>query len=332
MTEATDDLLTQAAVFLANDEGAPGFLDRFSQLADADASLLARALERALSAQTRAGYATIELGPGELRVNTTSSGAGLTVCSVPGQPGRVCTAIRLVDGARRPVEGAVVRVTTDNEDHFVVTNTAGWVHVGGTGSNVRIRVGTAPGRLGDHSDPADAAMVRLPRRRTRDGLELAAAHDEAPADADDADRWRIEAGGVEFRCQDRDDGYDITVVVSGVTAEFANSAVGTYGVGFMTWSQHGRPHPWIVPLAPTPLGLAGSLYGIDEDGLDLCSVIVQTTDRLAGEQGNESGEVIRRSVRHADGLVGWLGVCGYLGAGQPRRMVEAALADREHAR
>jgi hypothetical protein len=331
VTKATDDLLARAAVFLADDEGEPGFLGRFIQLVDADAGLLAHALERALSARTRAGYAAVELGPGELRVETTSSGAGLTVCSVPGHEGPGSVTIRLVDGGRRPVAGAAVQVTTEAGDQLVVTNPAGWIHVGGAGTSMRIRVGHAPAPA-DLADAGNARIVRLPRRRARDGLELAAAHGEPGADADDVGQWRIEAGGVEFRCQDRDSGYDITVVVSGVSAEFANSAVGTYGIAFLTWGRGGQPHPWIVPLAPTPAGLAGSLYGIDEDDLDVCSVTLQATNRLVGELGNQSSEVISRSLRHADGLAAWFGLCRYLGPGQTRRMVETALAEREHTR
>ena len=86
LTEVTEELLAKAAVFLAQDGGSPGFLDRFTEAVNGDARLVSRALDRALTAQARAGHASVRLEPGDLRVETTSSGASLTACAVP-RPG-----------------------------------------------------------------------------------------------------------------------------------------------------------------------------------------------------------------------------------------------------
>ena len=114
-------------------------------------------------------------------------------------------------------------------------------------------------------------------------------------------RWRVEAGGVEFLCLERKGGYDLTVLVAGVTAEFANVAVGTYGVGFRTQDRESRSRGWIVPLAPSPLGLAGSLYGTDEDHIDVGSIDVRGTEQLMVALGDQLDEVVRSerpALRH----------------------------------
>ena len=82
LTEATEELLVRAAVFLAQDGGSPGFLDRFTEAINGDARLVGQALDRALTAQARAGHASVRLKPGDLQVETTSSGASLTACAL----------------------------------------------------------------------------------------------------------------------------------------------------------------------------------------------------------------------------------------------------------
>ena len=49
-------------------------------------------------------------------------------------------------------------------------------------------------------------------------------------DTDETDQWQVEAGGVDFLCLERKGGYDLTLLVAGVIAEFARSAIGTNGV------------------------------------------------------------------------------------------------------
>ena len=78
----------------------------------------------------------------------------------------------------------------------------------------------------------------------------------------------------------RKGGYDLTVLLTGVTADFADGALGEYAVRFQTWGRNGREHRWMVPLAPSPLGLAGSLYSTDEDRLDTGSVEVGAAEQL----------------------------------------------------
>ena len=336
MTEVTDELLEKAAVFLARDGGSPGFLDRFTEAVNGDARLVGRALDRALTAQALAGHASIGLQPGDLRVEMTSSGASLTACALPGRDGGAAVAVRLVDTRRRPVEGAALQVSTQGEVRVVVTNAAGWIHISDARPSLRITVGQ--GRAGERlstrgaTDPDGASgVIPLPRLRHRDELELAAAHDSGTSEADESGRWRVEAGGVEFLCLERRGGYDLTVLVAGVTAEFAQSALGTYGVGFRTQDRERRSRGWIVPLAPSPLGLAGSLYSTDGDHIDAGSVDVHSTEQLIVAVGDQFDEVIRRSVRHADTTAGWAAVCHRLAPGRARTVLEAALAERENS-
>ncbi len=127
LPEVTQVLLAEAAVFLARDPGSDGFLDRFTEAVTGDPAAAGLALDLALAAQARAGRVVLVLEPGDLRVETTSSGASLTACALPGRDGFVIVAVRLVDIRRRPVAGAALQITTENEDRVVVTDPGGWV-------------------------------------------------------------------------------------------------------------------------------------------------------------------------------------------------------------
>jgi hypothetical protein len=337
LPEVTEVLLAEAAVFLARDPGSDGFLDRFTEAVTGDPAAASLALDRALAAQVRAGHVVLRLQPGDLRVETTSSGASLTACAVPGPDGCAVVAVRLVDPARRPVAGAAVAVATESEERVVVTDRGGWAHLTEPGHSLRIQLGGSGGVAGDAdgrvgTDAAGAAaagaiVIPLPRVPRPDGLELAAAHEEA-ARADQPARWRVAAGGVDFLCLARKGGYDLTVLLTGVTAGFADGALGEYAVRFLTWGRNGREHRWMVPLAPSPLGLAGSLYSTDEDRLDAGSVEVLLAEQLIATLGDHLDEVIGRSVRHSDALTAWDVLCQRLEPGRPRAVLEAALAER----
>ena len=335
LTDATEELLVKAAISLAQDGGSPGFLDRFTEAVNGDARLVGQALDRALTAQALAGHASIQLEPGDLRVEMTSSGASLTACVLPAPGGRVKAAMRLIDARRRPVEGAALQVNTRDEDQTVVTNTAGWAHVGGAGPSLSITVGQSRTGVGGNMVAAAAAypapLVALPRRRSQNEYVLVAAHDGDVTEADESGRWRVEAGGVEFLCLERKGGYDLTVLIAGVTAEFAHVAIGTYGVGFRTQNRAGRSRGWIVPLAPSPLGLAGSLYGTDEDRIDVGSVDVRSIEQLLAALGDQLDKVVGRSVRHSDTTSAWAAVCQRLPPGRSHDVLKAALAKREHS-
>jgi hypothetical protein len=118
-------------------------------------------------------------------------------------------------------------------------------------------------------------------------------------------------------------------LLTGVTADFADAAAGAYAAGFLTWGRNGRPHRWMVPLAPSPLGLAGSLYGTDEDRIDRRSVEVRSAQQLISALGDQLDEVVSRSVRHSDALEAWGVLCQRLSPGRQRAVLEAALAERE---
>jgi hypothetical protein len=344
LSELTEVLLAEAAVFLARDRGSPGFLVRFAEAVTDDPRLASLALDRARAARARAGQATVGLEPGDLRVEVTSSGASLTACALAAGevgPGCVAATLRLVDAQRRPVSGAAVAVRTEIGDRVVVTDRGGWVHLSEPGQTLHIRVGGSeseyPGRHlapaeADSASPGAASIIQLPRIRRAAGLaafELAAAHEDAAGDPDEQARWRIEAGGVDFLCLDRKGGYDLTVLLTGVTADFADAAAGVYAAGFLTWGRNGRPHRWMVPLAPSPLGLAGSLYSTDEARLDPRSVEVRGARQLMSALGDQLDEVVGRSVRHSDAPEAWGVLCQGLGAGRQRAVLEAALAERE---
>jgi hypothetical protein len=335
--EVTEVLLAEAAVFLARDQGAGGFLDRFAEAVTSDPRTASMALDRALGARARAGHVAFRLEPGDLRVRSTSSGASLTACALPGRDGCVAAAVRLVDAGRHPVAGAALQVVTDSGDRVVVTDLEGWVHLSEPGQALHIRLG----RLAEVSETggqtelepagpvaAGARVISLPRIPRPDGLELAAAHEEAVRAADEPAKWRVAAGGVDFLCLARKGGYDLTVVLTGVTADFADGALGEYAVRFLTWGRNGREHGWMVPLAPSPLGLAGSLYSTDEDRLDASSVEVGVTGQLIATLGDHLDDVVGRSVRHSDALTAWEVLCQRLGPGRQRAVIEAALAER----
>jgi hypothetical protein len=330
--EPTDKLLAEAAVFLAEDQGSPGFLDRFAQAMRGDPRLVSQALDLALAAQARAGRVSVRLEPGDLRVETTSSGASLTACALATPEGSVAATARLVDADRRPVAGAALQVNSEGEDRVAVTNPAGWVRLSGPGRALHVRIGgeTASGQQGEQQRGVATAVIELPRRRRADRYELAAAHEGGAYEADEPARWRVRTGGVEFLCLDRKGGYDLTVLVTDVPRDFADAAVGTYAVDFLTWGRNGRAHRWMVPLAPSPLGLAGSLYGTDEDRLDPGSVEVRVADELIAALGDQLDEVIVRSVRHMDTLTAWAVLCQRMGPGRPRAVLKAALAEHEN--
>jgi hypothetical protein len=339
LPEVTEVLLAEAAVFLARDQGSDGFLDRFAEAVTGDPTTASLALDRALAARARAGYVAFRLEPGDLRVESTSSGASLTACALPGRDG-CAAAVRLVDAGRRPVAGAAMQVTTESEDRVVVTDLGGWVHLSEPGQTLHIQLGRlgGAGRVGEARGRADlepaglaaagASVIPLPRIPRPDGLELAAAHEEAVRAADEPARWRVSAGGVDFLCLARKGGYDITVLLTDVTADFADGALGEYAVRFLTLGRNGREHRWMVPLGPSPLGLAGSLYSTDEDRLDAGSVEVRVAEQLIASLGDHLDEVVSRSVRHSDALTAWDVLCQRLRPGRPRAALEAALAER----
>lgn len=335
--EVTEVLLAEAAVFLARDQGAGGFIDRFAEAVTGDPAAASLALDRALAARARAGYVAFRLEPGDLLIENTSSGASMTACALPARDGCVAAALRLVDAARRPVAGAAIEVAAEGRDCVVVTDLEGWVHLSEPGQILQIRVGqpAAVSIAAGRADPeparsaaAAASIIPLPRIPRPDGLELAAAHEEAVRAADEPARWRVAAGGVDFLCLARKGGYDLTVLLTGVTADFADRALGEYAVCFLTWGRNGREHRWMVPLAPSPLGLAGSLYSTDEDRLNAESIEVGVAEQLIATLGDHLDEVVGRSVRHSDALTAWEVLCQRLRPDRPREVLEAALAER----
>jgi len=200
--------------------------------------------------------------------------------------------------------------------------------------------GNATGISGDQG--ARPRLIALPSALRREAFDLAAADrsdiasqpgtkpSRLKADAAaDPGQWLIEAGGVTFGCTERQGGYDITAVVAGVPSSFAAEPAGRHGVGFITWARNQGPNHWIVLLAPSPLGLAGSLYGIHEDSLDPESVAVGAAEELIGRVGDQLGEAVGRSVGHADATTGWEALSRRMAPGPPRSAVEAALALRE---
>jgi hypothetical protein len=332
LPDVTEELLAEAAVFLACDPGSAGFLDRFATAVTGDPRLASQALDQAIAAQALAGYGSVRIEPGDLRVETTSSGASLTACALAVPAGRVAVSVRLVDVDRRPVVGAALQVSIGGDGRVMVTNPAGWVHLTEPGSTLHIRVGRVPERAGGRrrTDSAGgASVVQLPRLYRPEGFELAAAHEGVIHETDEVGRWRLEAGGVEFLCLDRKGGYDLTVLLTDVTADFADRAVGAYAVRFQTWGRNGRVHRWMVPLAPSPLGLVGSLYSTDEDRLDPRSVEIRAAEQLMTVLGDQLDDVVRRSVKHSDAPTAWDVLCRRLTPGRPRTVLEAALAERE---
>jgi hypothetical protein len=148
---------------------------------------------------------------------------------------------------------------------------------------------------------------------------------------DEPMRWRVTAGGVDFLCQERSGGYDLTLLVEGVPADFATRSVGAYEVRFASWSRHGSRQDWIVPLAQRPLGLGGSLYSTNVDRLDKASVHIGHAEELVDPAEANAEDVIRRSVWHSDAASVWVALCQRLEPGRLRTMVEAALTERQNA-
>jgi hypothetical protein len=336
LAELADDLLLEAAIFVARDQGSPGFLSRFTETVSADAELASRALDRALAARARVGKASFSLGPGDLRVETTSTGGRLTACALAGADGRVTASLRVEDAESHPVAGAALRVQARSAERIAVTNAGGWVNVSEAGDTLRILLGGSDmakqesfASTGSDADGED--LVTLPRN-LRNAYELAAAHTSREQMPDTPLRWRVRARGVDFLCQERTSGeYDLTLLVAGVTAEFADRSAGLNGVSFAAWGRHRRLQSWIVPLAPRPLGLGGSLYGTDVDRLNRRSVHIGRTEELLRSGEDHIDEIIHRSIWHSDAGSAWTAVCDRLEPGELRTAVEAALAERESA-
>ena len=329
LAELADDLLLEAAIFVARDQGSPGFLRRFTETVTADAELASRALDRALAARARVGNVSFSLGPGDLRVETTSTGGRLTACALADADGRVTASLRVEDAKSHPVAGAAVRVQARSAERIAVTNPGGWVNVSEQGDTLRIQLGSA-GRDEQDSDEGGEDLVQLPRY-SRPSWVLAAADTSREQMPDTPLRWRVRARGVDFLCQERTSGeYDLTLLVAGVSAAFADRSAGIHGVRFAAWG-HRRLQSWIVPLAPRPLGLGGSLYGTDVDRLNERSVRVGRTEELLRSGEDHLDEIIHRSIRHSDAGSAWTAVCDRLEPGGLRTAVKAALAERENA-
>lgn len=328
LTELAADLLAQAAVFVAQDHGSPGFLSRFAEMAAADPGIASRALDQALAARERAGNASLSLGPGDLRVGTTSTGARLTACALPGAGDALTASLRLVDAGRRPVAGAAIRVRAGKKERFAVTNQGGWASIREVCQALLIQLDGVPGEKAG-SAPAGKRVIALPRT-PRDRYALAAADTDAGPVTGEPVRWQVTAGGVDFLCQERTGGYDLTLLLGGVPADFAGRSEGEYGVRFAAWTRDGRQQDWIVPLAQRPLGLGGSLYGADVDCLDCGTILVGRTEDLLATAGGEPGDVIARSIRHSDAGSAWVAVFQRMPPGGLRAVVESALAEREN--
>ena len=85
-----------------------------------------------------------------------------------------------------------------------------------------------------------------------------------------------------------------------------------------------------MPLAPSPLGLAGSLYSTDEDQIDVGSIDVRSTEQLMVALGGQLDEVVRRASGTPTPCPhGQPYASGCLG--RSRTVLEAALAEREHS-
>jgi hypothetical protein len=320
MTKNAEELLFEAAKFVDYDQGSPGFLDRFTYIVQADARLASQALSRALAAHARAGRARLTVRPGDLLVETTSSGASLTACAISASDGTLAVSIRLVDAARHPVAGAVIRVSVGGEEHISVTDPSGRVSITTADSTLLILLGTA----------ASDDLIPFPRQPRKDDLALAAAPlSGTVTDPIEPWLWRIEAAGVEFWGLERKGGYDITIMANDITGDAAD-AEGIYGVSFVTRGRDGCSHRWVVPLTPGPRAFAGSLYGTDEESLEPASVVVvDDTAELATALGGDLDDIVGRSVRHADTGTAWQALHDRLDPSPLRTCVEMALVKRE---
>jgi hypothetical protein len=326
-TRNAEDLLIAAAKFAERDPGSPGFLDRFTRAVQADPAVATRLLSQVLAARERVGKLRFTLWPGDLEVVTTSAGATVTACALAGPGGALAASVRVTDAARHPVSAAALRVTIGDSEDLVVTDPGGRVSITGTGLSMEIVVGeekteTIPGAA------AAAEVIELPRILRREGLSLAAAV-EAGAEAEQAQapQWPIPLGDAELWGMEREGGYDLTILVRDISGTFA-AAAGAHAVAFTTQDRDGHPHRWVVPLAPGPQAFAGTLYGTDADSIRKDSVAVRDSAALLAGLGQDSDEVIRRSVMHADTGRAWLALAQRLPPGPLRDSVNDALARR----
>ncbi len=319
-------LLQQAAMFLDSDPGGPGFLDRYAATVTGSPPEAAGALSAALTARECAGSARFAVGAGAVRTVVTSSGARLNVGVLSGHDDSLATSLRVVDADRTALAGVALRITDAAEHRTVVTDEAGRANLRAAGASVFIQIGDF-GEAGSLGEPAGAVVAPLRRALPRTSYALAAADQSADPWAAESDRWQTEAGGVQFTCLSRRGGSDLTLLLRDEPPELA--AVGTHGVLFDTWGRAGSAKRWIVPLAPSPLGFTGALYGTDEDWLHKSSVQVYEADDIAGELGGagaeEAAEVVARSMRHADALHAWQAMSNRISPGPQRSAIEAAL-------
>lgn len=338
-----DALLREAALFTDQDQGEAGFLERFARAVQAAPGAAAQALAGALDARARAGAARVALVPGDLRIAMTSAGGSLVVCALTEPRGGAAVSLRLADEAHAPVAGACVRVRDVGRAFAVVTDACGTAAFQGAGGELVIELGgRAPAAERDSQAggslarpgwgaPGRGRLIALPRAPQPDQLELAAASRGAPAAAAGG-LHSVEAGGVTFWGRERRSGYDLTLLVAGVSAGTGDSAVGAFGVTFVTTGLGEARDRWVVPLSPSPQGLAGSLHSTDAQELDADSVEVRGAGHLLASLGDELGEVVRRSVRHADAETAWVGLSRRLRQGPARAAVEAALEELQAPR
>ncbi|HUJ07229.1 MAG TPA: hypothetical protein VLX31_14065 [Streptosporangiaceae bacterium] len=321
-------LLQQAAIFLDSDPGSPGFLERFAATVGGSPPEAARALDTALTARNLAGTARFAVGAGDVRTETTSSGAHLSVGLLSEGDDHLAASVRVVDSDRTALAGVALRVTDHDGHRAVVTDEAGRASLRATGASVFIQIGDF-GEVGGRGEPAGAVVLPLRAAVPATTYVLAAADQTAEKSATEPSRWQTEAGGVQFTCLSRMGGSDLTLLLREDPPEVAAAAAGTHGVLFRTWGRAGSARRWIVPLAPGPLGFTGALYGTDEDWLHESSVQVYGADEIAGELGDpeddEAGAVLARSVRHADALHAWRAMSNRITHERQRATIRAAL-------
>lgn len=309
-------LLKEAAAFVDRQGGAPGFLERFAARIGASPAQAARALDEALAARERAGTIRFAVGAGDVRTEVTSSGAKLSAGLLASPDGRFAASVRILDADGGSIAGVAVRIADQAGEITVVTDGAGSAALRAAGPSVFVQL-------------AGAGVVSLLPVPDRSDVDLAAAHDEVrhrrvaePA------RPLMEAGGVEFWRLVRKGGCDFTLLLRGEPAETPAAEARTPGVLFATWGRHGFGHRWIVPLSPSPLGLAGSLYGTEEHWLDEESVQIRDIADFIADLGDELEEVVARSVSHADAEQAWVTISRHLTPGREREAIRAALAHR----
>ena len=326
-------LLQLAALFLDSDHGGPGFLDRFAATVSGSPPDMALALEAALTARQRAGRAMFAVGADDVRTESTSSGARLTVGVLSARDHRLATSLRVLDASHAALPGVAVRVTDLAGEQTVVTNEAGRADLRATGASVFIQIGDF-GEAGGRSEPGGAVVLPL-RQQSQDVHDPAASDQSTDAATVAPSRWRTEVGGVEFMCLSRKGGSDLTLLLRDQPPDLAAAGVGSHGVLFDTWGRAGYARRWIVPLAPSPHGFTGSLHGTDEDWLHRSSVQVYGADDIADELGDvaehEAEEVVSRSMRHADALHAWHALSKRISPGRQREVIEAAIEKHSSA-